>query len=137
MLPTLEDVKKLFYSLKWISILLESGKSASQTRGKRLTQMVSILFVCVSVEKPKICLHAIYLDLEKNSESLLIWRNKDGSRGFYLQKWEWAGSHWQLSGQWNNLFFSHDETQRLFSPILYHIPTNPLQTIKPLPCWSL
>lgn len=61
---------------------VESGKSASQIRGEMLIEMVSSssreieLSVLASVENPKIRSYAEYIDLGRNSDSLLIWRNK-------------------------------------------------------------
>ena len=48
------------------------------------------LSALTAVAKPKMSSYVEQTALERNLESLSIWRNKNGSQGFYLEKWVWA-----------------------------------------------
>ena len=93
--------KKLLYFLKWISMPLESGRSTSQVRGcgVGLTQMASTflsemkLSALTAVAKPEISSYVEQTELARNLERLSIWRNKNGSQGFYLEKFECELGH--------------------------------------------
>lgn len=108
---------------------IESGKSASQIRGEMLTQMVSSssreIELCVSFCWKRSNTFIWWMYRSRKKLSLLMWRNKDGAKGFYLEKRVWAGSYWQLSGQWNRAYFRFRTRHRFCLPLHSTQPHQP------------
>ena len=82
------------------------------------------LLALASVENPKIGSYAECIDPERN-QSLFLWRNKAGSKGFYLEKGVWGGPHCSSVGSGVNYAADSGPDTAFVPRTPYHVPTNP------------